>query len=128
MDAGFHNTNVRRSAKRLREQGLYRDNSTIIITPTRADGDIAVRVAESHAQLGKGMNQRVHKMLVEGRKLDTPWFKTQTLATDGKLVTQDLFFFEKVRRAGYKVASDNRVRVGHYDARGDFGAGPGFVW
>ena len=235
MTLGFHNANVRRSAKRLKEAGLYRDNSTIIITPTRADGDIAVRVAESHANLGKGMNQRVHKVLVEGKevgaayqqtienilahpelskwkyvltleddnipppnglellwqsieqgpyaavgglywtkgyggqpmiygdpkvlsflpqvvrpnavqecnglgmgftlfrldvfkKLDAPWFKTLTLAEDGKLETQDLFFFEKVRKAGYKVASDNRVLVGHYDARGDFGAGPGFVW
>jgi hypothetical protein len=232
---GFHNASLTRSSKRLREQGLYRDNSTIIVTPTRADGDISVRVAESHAQLGKGMNQRVHKIIVEGkevghafqssvegilahpdlskwkylltleddnippqnglemlwrsieegpfaavgglywtkgyggqpmiygdpkvltflpqvvrpntlqecnglgmgftlfrldvfRHIDPPWFKTQTLADDGTLVTQDLYFFEKVRKAGYRVACDTRVRVGHYDARGDFGAGPGFVW
>lgn len=234
-DAGFHNRNLRRSAKRLRDAGMFRDNSTVIITPTRADGDISVKVAESHAQLGKGMNQPVHKILVSGmevgaayqstvegilahpefskwkyiltleddnippvnglellwqsiemgpyaavgglywtkgfggqpmiygdpkvltfvpqvvrpgqiqecnglgmgftlfrmdifREIPPPWFKTLTLAEDGKLVTQDLFFFEKVRRAGFKVASDNRVRVGHYDAKGAFGAGPGFTW
>jgi hypothetical protein len=29
--------------------------------------------------------------------------------------TQDLYFMANERRAGYKIASDNRVKVGHFD-------------
>ncbi len=36
--------------------------------------------------------------------------------------SQDLFFFGNIRRLGYRVACDTRVRVGHYD--GD----TGIVW
>lgn len=52
------------------------------------------------------------------RKIEPPWFKTvqeydpQTGAHSG---TQDLYFFAKARKAGYKVACDNRVKVGHFD-------------
>jgi hypothetical protein len=42
-----------------------------------------------------------------------PWFRT--LQESGRSYTQDLYFFENARKAGYKVASDNRVRVGHLD-------------
>ena len=42
-----------------------------------------------------------------------PWFRT--VQEIGRSYTQDLYAFENIRKAGYKVASDNRVRVGHLD-------------
>jgi hypothetical protein len=58
-------------------------------------------------------------------KVEKPWFKTvqqwdpQTGAAVG---TQDLYFFAKARKAGYRVASDTRVKVGHLDPS------TGIVW
>lgn len=55
-------------------------------------------------------------------KIPRPWFKTVAEWTPeggGKLGTQDLYFFGNARKAGYRVASDNRVRVGHYDHAAD---------
>lgn len=45
------------------------------------------------------------------------WFKT-TQTNDGtraESATQDLYFMRKLRRAGYRVACDTRVKVGHFD-------------
>lgn len=56
------------------------------------------------------------------RKIDKPWFKTmQEWEPDkgGSAYTQDLYFFERARKAGCRVACDTRVRVGHYDSEGD---------
>jgi hypothetical protein len=53
------------------------------------------------------------------RKLPKPWFKTEqsydpyTGACKG--YTQDLYAFEHMRKLGMRVASDNRVKVGHLD-------------
>jgi len=41
------------------------------------------------------------------------WFKT--VGEKGQMMTQDLYFFQKAKSLGYKFASDNRVKVGHYD-------------
>ena len=41
------------------------------------------------------------------------WFCTQT--EPGKVCTQDLYFFGNAAKLGYKFASDNRVKVGHFD-------------
>jgi hypothetical protein len=52
------------------------------------------------------------------RKVDGPWFVTEQAYEPGvgaRAYTQDLYFFEKVRKAGFKVACDTRVKVGHYD-------------
>lgn len=46
------------------------------------------------------------------------WFKTKQEVTPGggvQLYTQDLWFFQRAREAGYKFACDARVKVGHYD-------------
>jgi hypothetical protein len=59
------------------------------------------------------------------RTLERPWFRTlQEYSPDGgaRAYTQDLFFFEKARRAGHRIACDTRVRVGHLDP------GTGEVW
>jgi hypothetical protein len=56
------------------------------------------------------------------RKLDSPWFKTEqswSPQQGGRQYTQDLWHFERVRRAGLRVACDTRVRVGHYDVGAD---------
>jgi hypothetical protein len=59
-------------------------------------------------------------------KIEKPWFKTVQAwdpVTGGEAGTQDLHFMSKVRKAGYKIASDNRVRVGHVDT-----ADGGRIW
>jgi hypothetical protein len=58
-------------------------------------------------------------------RIERPWFRTlQAYSPEyGPLqATQDMHFFAKVRRAGYRVACDTRVRVGHLDAQ------TGIVW
>ena len=45
------------------------------------------------------------------RKIPGPWFETDNKDQN----TQDLVFFDKARKAGFKVACDTRVRVGHMD-------------
>lgn len=50
--------------------------------------------------------------------LDKPWFVTEQLVVDPKTVksyTQDLYFMERLRQLGYRIAVDTRVKVGHFD-------------
>lgn len=68
---------------------------------------------------GLGMGFSLFRLdMFRDEKIPRPWFKTlQEYAPDGaKTATQDLYFFENARKAGHRVASDNRVLVGHYDA------------
>ena len=51
-------------------------------------------------------------------KIPRPWFKTTAEwnpETGAAMGTQDLYFFANARKAGYRVACDTRVRVGHLD-------------
>lgn len=53
------------------------------------------------------------------KKIEKPWFKTVQSYEPGtgvKAYTQDLYFFEKATKAGYKFACDSRVKIGHFDA------------
>lgn len=72
---------------------------------------------------GTGMGFTLfHMGLFRDKKLTRPWFKTlqQFDPQKGSEVgTQDLFFMGNVRRLGYRIASDNRVKVGHYDFEQD---------
>jgi len=57
------------------------------------------------------------------RDIEEPWFETKE-GIDEKTgipqkITQDFYFFRKAAQKGYKVACDNRVLVGHYDAKND---------
>lgn len=61
---------------------------------------------------GTGMGFALMKLSLF-KKMEKPWFKT--FQENGKLMTQDLFFYEKVIRAGGKIAVDTRVKVGHFD-------------
>lgn len=64
---------------------------------------------------GTGMGFTLFDMkLFKDKKIPKPWFKT--VQEVGRVGTQDLYFMGKVRSAGYKIASDNRVKVGHYDS------------
>lgn len=69
---------------------------------------------------GLGMGFTLFKMdIFKDPRLERPWFKTcqdYDPQKGAKLYTQDLYFFENIRRLGYKVACDTRVKVGHYDA------------
>ena len=80
---------------------------------------------------GLGMGFTLFRLeLFRDERIPKPWFETvQTWSQEagGKGYTQDLHFFEGVAKAGYKVACDTRVKVGHLDAAGNFGPA-GFVW
>lgn len=70
---------------------------------------------------GLGMGFNLFKMDVF-KKVEKPWFETKQSyhPNEGtKCYTQDLWFYERLARAGGKVACDTRVRVGHYDIEND---------
>lgn len=63
---------------------------------------------------GTGMGFTLFRTdLFRDKKLERPWFKT-VQGTEGQ-GTQDLYAMAKFRKLGYRIASDNRVRVGHWD-------------
>ncbi len=69
--------------------------------------------------LGMGFTLFRMEMLKDKRFEHGAWFKTKQELVEGagvQMVTQDLWFFQKARELGYKVACDARVKVGHYDA------------
>ena len=69
--------------------------------------------------LGMGFNLFRLSMF---KKIPKPWFKTEQSFTPGvgtKVYTQDLYFYEKAAKEGFKFASDNRVKIGHYDYEND---------
>lgn len=72
---------------------------------------------------GLGMGFTLFKMdIFKNRKLPKPFFKTTQEYLPGqgvKSYTQDLYFFENIKKLGYKVACDTRVKVGHYDPETD---------
>jgi hypothetical protein len=56
------------------------------------------------------------------RNMPEPWFKTleaTNIEGDPLHLTQDLFFAHNAKAYGYKLAVDNRVLVGHLDAKED---------
>jgi hypothetical protein len=72
---------------------------------------------------GTGMGFTLFKMSIfKDARLEKPFFRTcQDFDPQKgvKMYTQDLYFFEKIRKLGYRVASDTRVKVGHYDVQMD---------
>jgi hypothetical protein len=56
------------------------------------------------------------------RKLEKPWFETKQSWDPNsgvKCYTQDLWAFERMAKAGMRVACDTRVKVGHLDIEQD---------
>lgn len=72
---------------------------------------------------GLGMGFTLFKMdIFKDERVPQPWFKTLNDFVPDKgtrMMTQDLYFFENIRKLGYKVACDTRVKVGHYDVNMD---------
>ena len=72
---------------------------------------------------GLGMGFTLFKLdIFKDPRIERPWFKTcqdWDSQKGVKIYTQDLYFFEKIRKLGYRVACDTRVKVGHYDAEMD---------
>lgn len=67
--------------------------------------------------LGMGFNLFKLDMF---RKIERPWFKTlEGKNEDGILqsMTQDVYFYKKAAKHGYKFACDNKILVGHYDSK-----------
>ena len=75
-------------------------------------------VQEARA-LGMGFNLFKLDMF---RKIKGPWFKTlQGKAEDGNLqsMTQDIYFYQKAAKQGFKFAVDCKILVGHFDSKND---------
>ena len=72
---------------------------------------------------GLGMGFTLFKLdIFKDPRIERPWFKTcqdWDPQKGAKIYTQDLYFFEKIRKLGYRVACDTRVKVGHYDPEMD---------
>lgn len=66
---------------------------------------------------GLGMGFNLYKLSIF-TKLDKPWFETKQSwdpNTGVKCYTQDLWAYERMAKLGFRVACDNRVKVGHLD-------------
>lgn len=91
------------------------------------DGDLHFRPQPPTMDIqpcdGLGMGFTLFKLdLFRDERIERPWFRTCNEwdpQTGVKVYTQDLYFFEKIRKLGYAVACDTRVRVGHYDVAAD---------
>lgn len=72
---------------------------------------------------GLGMGFTLFKMdIFTNKKFERPFFETVQKFQSGKgaeAYTQDLKFFEKASKLGYRFACDSRVKVGHYDINTD---------
>lgn len=69
--------------------------------------------------LGMGFNLFKIDML---KKIPRPWFKTlqeYDRQSGSRVYTQDLYFYEKAAKEGFRFACDTRVLVGHYDIERD---------
>lgn len=73
---------------------------------------------------GMGFNLWRLSMFRDGR-IERPWFETK--AGRNGVGTQDLAFWSKARKHGYRCAVDCSVLVGHYDYTGVYGP-PDTVW
>lgn len=91
------------------------------------DGDLHFRpqppVRDIQECDGLGMGFTLFRLdIFKDSRIEQPWFKTcqeWDPEKGSKVYTQDLYFFEKIRKLGYKVACDTRVKVGHYSVEQD---------
>jgi hypothetical protein len=75
---------------------------------------------------GTGMGFNLWRLdMFKDERLRKPWFKT--LAENGGIMTQDLYFWSDARTKGWRAAVDCNVLVGHLDYNGSFGP-ENFVW
>ena len=72
--------------------------------------------------VGTGMGFNLWKLsMFRDERIERPWFKTLNGRDGQGIGTQDLVFWGKARKFGYRCAIDCSVKVGHYDLKGDFG-------
>jgi hypothetical protein len=71
---------------------------------------------------GLGMGFTLFDMdIFRDKRFEKPWFKTVqewSRETGAAAGTQDLYAFAKLRKLGYRVACDTRIKVGHIDSDG----------
>ncbi|MCC6934712.1 MAG: hypothetical protein IT406_03455 [Candidatus Yanofskybacteria bacterium] len=66
---------------------------------------------------GTGMGFTLFKMdLFKDARVDRPWFHTLQNVDEGGM-TQDLYFYRKIRRLGYRICVDTSIKCGHLDVR-----------
>jgi hypothetical protein len=72
---------------------------------------------------GLGMGFNLFRLSIfKDERIPRPWFRTVQEFIPGvglKAMTQDLYFYENAGGLGYRFASANHVRVGHYCATSD---------
>jgi hypothetical protein len=71
---------------------------------------------------GIGMGFTLMKRSIfEDTRIEKPYFKTVGEVTSGgiKVMTQDLYFCEKIKKLGYKICVDTSIRCGHLDLRSE---------
>lgn len=72
---------------------------------------------------GLGMGFNLYKMdIFRDPRVPRPYFKTLQEfipGVGGRGYSQDLYFYEGIRKLGYKVGCDTRIKVGHYDLEAD---------
>jgi len=67
---------------------------------------------------GCGMGFALMKRnIFEDPRLEKPFFKTVSEIRDGRMqgYTQDLYFYEKIKKLGYRICVDTGIRCGHLD-------------
>lgn len=67
---------------------------------------------------GMGMGFTLFNLdIFRDKRVKKPYFKTVSENTKkgSTAYTQDLYFFEKIRKLDYKVAVDTRIKIGHLD-------------
>jgi hypothetical protein len=71
---------------------------------------------------GTGMGFNLWRLKIfKDERIEKPWFKTFNGVDNKGVGTQDLTFWSKARKFGYRCAIDCSVKVGHYDQSGAFG-------
>lgn len=71
---------------------------------------------------GCGMGFALMKRSIfEDPRLEKPFFKSvnEMQGTVAKGYTQDLYFYEKIKKLGYRICVDTGIRVGHLDVTTD---------
>jgi hypothetical protein len=67
---------------------------------------------------GCGMGFTMMKRSIfEDDRIEKPFFKTVSEIKDGRamMYTQDLYFYEKIKKLGYRICVDTGIRCGHLD-------------